>query len=104
MEQRFRINKSSNFYIMNEQQVEKALGIATLITKHIQDNLADEEWNMLETWLAENDENNTLFEEIQDPGLLGRSMAELRSCNTENSLCRLKEKLNLVPPPGSTPL
>ena len=83
---------------MNEQQVERASLIATLITKQLQDDLATAEWNDLETWLNESNCNCMLYEELQNYDQLGQSLAELHSFDADAGLERIKEKIQILPP------
>jgi transmembrane sensor len=82
---------------MNEQLVGKASHIATLIIRHMQDSITDDERTELESWLREDGENYLLYEELMDDEKLGRALDEMHSVDYDAAYEQLSQKLNLPP-------
>lgn len=80
---------------MNESQIGKASHIASLIIRHMQNKLPDEEWAELENWLQEDGENYLLYEELMDEEKLGAAMDMLYTIDPEEAYERLSQKLAL---------
>jgi transmembrane sensor len=78
---------------MNEQQVEKASHIASLIVRNMQDNLTNEERHELQTWLQEGSNNFLLFEELMDEDKLGEALDELHAIDHHIAFEKLSQKI-----------
>lgn len=59
---------------------DRADGIATLIKKHIQDELTDNEKDQLTGWISESKENQRVFEELTNEDTLQLAMKDLYEC------------------------
>lgn len=85
---------------MNEQHIEKASYIATLILGDLKDRLTPAERQELETWLQENDDNYRLYEELTDQDKLVNDLNELKTFDPQQAYERLSQKIFTHEPPG----
>ncbi|MBO9203975.1 MULTISPECIES: FecR family protein [Niastella] len=85
---------------MNEQQIEKATYIASLILGNMQDKLTPTEQQELETWLQENGDNNKLYEDMLDQEKLGNDLNELSSYDHQAAYEKLSQQLFITEQTG----
>jgi transmembrane sensor len=83
---------------MDEQQVERASYIASLIVKQVQDTLTDQEWQELQAWTAESRENYSLYEELTSEEGLSHALDELQTVNTDAAYQKLSDQLFYTAP------
>ncbi|OQP66473.1 hypothetical protein A3860_13365 [Niastella vici] len=78
---------------MNEQLMEKASHIASLILADLQDSLSTEGRQELNAWIQENNDNYILYEELMDEEKLGNDLYELHSYDPNQAYERLAQRL-----------
>jgi transmembrane sensor len=83
---------------MDEQQVERASHIASLIVKQVQDTLTDKEWQELQAWTAESRENYSLYEELTSEEGLSHALDELQTVDTDAAYQKLSDQLFYTAP------
>lgn len=97
----FATNKSPTLFeslitttIMNEEQVEKASYIASLISKRMQETITANEQQLLDEWLNHNGENYLLYEELLHD--MNESLEEFQQYDTQGALKKLVAKLAAI--------
>jgi ferric-dicitrate binding protein FerR (iron transport regulator) len=85
---------------MNEQHIEKASYIASLILQDLKDELTPTERLDLDAWLQENDNNPTLYEELMDQDTLVNDLNEMKSYDHQQAYEKLSLKLFTSEPTG----
>lgn len=78
---------------MNEQQTEKGFYIASLILGDLQNRLTSTEKQELDTWLQENGDNHTLYDDLHDQEKLGNDLNELESYDPDVAYEKLSQKI-----------
>jgi transmembrane sensor len=78
---------------MNEQQIEKASHIASLIVGDMQNKLSTDERQELNAWLQENGDNYLLYEELMDEEKLGNDLNELHNYDHTQAYEKLSQKI-----------
>lgn len=85
---------------MNEQHIEKASYIASLILEDLKDGLTPTERQELDTWLQENDDNYKLYEELMDQDMLMNDLNEMKTYDHQVAYEKLSQKIFHPEPPG----
>jgi transmembrane sensor len=78
---------------MNEQQIEHASHIASLILADLQDELSTSERQELDAWLQERGDNYLLYEGLMDEEQLGNDLCELHTYDPHQAYERLAQRL-----------
>lgn len=79
---------------MNEEQIEKASYIASLITKRMQEIITADEQQSLDEWLNQNGENYLLYEELLND--MNESLEEFQQYDTQGAFKKLVTKLAAI--------
>jgi erythromycin esterase-like protein len=79
---------------MNNQQVVGSFQMASLIIRHLKDQLTKEELRELHYWINRNEANYDLFELLKTADATRDAMQSLRTYSAGEALLRFLRKLN----------
>lgn len=90
---------------MSDTHLERNLHIAELLKKSILDDLSTEEWETLEAWKQEQEENQALFNTLEQ-GTLAEDLFKADTCDFEAATDRIfaATGLNKKPEPSNVPV
>lgn len=83
-----------NWITMNEEQIEKASHIASLITKRIQQTISNTEQAELQEWLNKSGDNYLLYDDLMTT--MNESLEEYQQYDTRQAFKKLVTKLSVI--------
>jgi hypothetical protein len=78
---------------MTEKKVNDSLYAAELIVKYLLGQLSDREKEELETWKQASENNQCLFESVNNPDELAHQLEELNNTDTQKGWQRVLDKI-----------
>lgn len=79
---------------MDEQQAKRAYHTANLIIRHLKGELMEDDIKELHTWINENDENYSLFEDLTDHNHLISGLLALGIYKPGGAWLRFNQRIN----------
>src|SRR5690606_1513928 len=85
---------------MENQRINQAFQIASLIRKHVEGTLDESEQQELDTWLDDDENNRKLFENLIESGDIASYEQSFLEVNTTDALVRFKKHYSLINRPS----